>query len=760
MKKLWAGITAAVIVGSAGVVSANADPTEPVDTPASESVQRFVVTRSDDADTVLTAKQTQQAADRVDREVAETMTSGDDDVIRLDAPLNTSQAADFMADLAAQPGIELVEPVGVITPSYTPNDPDLPNQWYVTEATTGTRVSSVWDYTRGAGVTVAVLDSGKLPHSDLDWVGGYDFLSDSQSAADGDGIDPDPTDAGWATAPPNDCALWHGTMVGGVIGAQHNAQGLAGLAPEAKLVPVRVLGTCGGDTYDLTRAIRWASGLPVPGIPNNPDPARVINLSLGGVVRNAAGQPYCPTYLQNAINDAVANNAVVVAAAGNSGRTRLIESPAICSGVIAVTATDRRGDVAGWADRGSRVNIAAPGDGIYTTGNQGTSRPGAQSYAWANGTSFSTPVVSAAIALMLAANPKLDTARIHAMLGTGARPVTGCGDSCGAGLLDISTAVGALDDPIVSLWRQLGAEHSVLGIPRDATFDIAGGRGQRYAGGGYIYQSPAGVHPVVGGINAAYQQLSGPAGRLGFPASAERAIPGGYQQSFQSGHIYWTAEHNAQPVVGGILDAYLAMNGAAGRLGFPASAERAIPGGYIQSFQNGAVFWTPDAGAQPVIGAIGQRYLALGGSASALGFPASAEQALPDGGYTQRFQHGTIYWSPQTGAQPVVNAINATYQANGAQTGKLGYPTSGEQALPDGGYTQRFQHGTIYWSPQTGAQPVVNAINATYQANGAQTGKLGYPTSGEQAEAGGSWIQRFQHGYIRWSPTGSQVHIN
>ena len=156
MKKLWAGITAAVIVGSAGVVSANADPTEPVDTPASESVQRFVVTRSDDADTVLTAKQTQQAADRVDREVAETMTSGDDDVIRLDAPLNTSQAADFMADLAAQPGIELVEPVGVITPSYTPNDPDLPNQWYVTEATTGTRVSSVWDYIRGVGVTVAV----------------------------------------------------------------------------------------------------------------------------------------------------------------------------------------------------------------------------------------------------------------------------------------------------------------------------------------------------------------------------------------------------------------------------------------------------------------------------------------------------------------------------------------------------------------------------------------------------------------------------
>src|SRR5439155_26204113 len=148
-----------------------------------------------------------------------------------------------------------------------------------------------WDTTSGAGVTVAVLDTGITPHSDLtgNVIAGYDFISDPPTARDGDGRDPNPNDEGdWFNA--GECgsttpetSSWHGTHVAGTIGAlTDNGVGVAGIARNARIEPVRVLGKCGGFTSDIADAITWASGGRVSRVPRNPNPAKVINMSLGG----------------------------------------------------------------------------------------------------------------------------------------------------------------------------------------------------------------------------------------------------------------------------------------------------------------------------------------------------------------------------------------------------------------------------------------------------------------------------------------------
>src|SRR5690606_31257016 len=146
--------------------------------------------------------------------------------------------------------------------------------------------------THGNGVVVAVLDTGITRHGDLDAnvLPGYDFISDAGKANDGDGRDNDPSDPGdWVTL--NQCpggnraenSSWHGTHVAGTIAAvTNNAKGVAGTAFGARILPVRVLGTCGGYDSDIADAIVWAAGGSVSGVPTNANPAEVINLSLGG----------------------------------------------------------------------------------------------------------------------------------------------------------------------------------------------------------------------------------------------------------------------------------------------------------------------------------------------------------------------------------------------------------------------------------------------------------------------------------------------
>lgn len=372
------------------------------------------------------------------------------DVIKLDRELSPAQARAFMQALAADPALEYVEVDRILMPAMVPNDPLYFTQWAYS-GVNGIRAEAAWDVSTGSGATIAIIDTGITAHADLspNTIGGYDFISDAARARDGDGRDANPNDEGdWITGN-NECgdnraprdSTWHGTHVAGIAAAAgHNGIGVAGTAYGARIVPVRVLGRCGGRSSDTADAIIWAAGGSVPGVPDNPHPAQVINLSLGSV----GG---CQTTTQNAIDRALQRGAVVVVAAGNNGHDVSNDQPANCAGVIAVAATTEAGDRPGFSNFGAGIDLAAPGASIYSTLNAGSTTQGAQSYAYASGTSMAAPYVAGVAALVRAsARACLPTAPadIKALLKRTARPLPGtCPGGCGAGLLDASAAVAA-----------------------------------------------------------------------------------------------------------------------------------------------------------------------------------------------------------------------------------------------------------------------------------------------------------------------------
>lgn len=366
--------------------------------------------------------------------------------------------------LTAAAEVELVEPDSWQTITQTPNDPSYPSQWHYFTATVGTYGASLpgaWDLTAGSSaVVVAVIDTGILNHADLDGhiIPGYDFIADNLLANDGNGRDNNPSDPGdWITSAesssgyfagcPVSNSSWHGTHVAGTIAANsNNGVGVAGINWNAKILPVRVLGKCGGYTSDIVDGIRWAAGLAVTGVPNNPNPARVINMSLGG-------SGACSSTYQNAINAAVNAGVTVVVAAGNSNANAANYSPASCANVITVAATGRTGNRAYYSNYGTVVELSAPGgdksidSGILSTLNSGTTVPGSDSYAAYQGTSMATPHVAGIVSLLLAVNPSLTPAQITSLLQskvtsfpTGSTCTTA---NCGAGIINAAAAVAA-----------------------------------------------------------------------------------------------------------------------------------------------------------------------------------------------------------------------------------------------------------------------------------------------------------------------------
>ena len=248
--------------------------------------------------------------------------------------------------IAKDPQVAYVEPDVMLQPMFVPDDTRYNEQWDFFEATGGINVPAAWDMTTGQGVVVAVVDTGYRPHVDLaaNILPGYDMISDTAVSNDGDGRDADALDPGDAVAA-GECGLgssarnssWHGTHVAGTIAAvTDNATGVAGIAYNAKIVPVRVLGKCGGYMSDIADGILWAAGVAVSGTTLNANPAKVINLSLGG-------QSTCSVTTQDAIDQARAAGATVVVAAGNSDADAIDYTPANCNGVVTVAATDRNG---------------------------------------------------------------------------------------------------------------------------------------------------------------------------------------------------------------------------------------------------------------------------------------------------------------------------------------------------------------------------------------------------------------------------------
>ena len=421
------------------------------------------------------------------------------DVVHVDTPLDRIEAQALMHRLAADPGVEYVEIDRRHTIATAPNDPRFGEQWGLSGAY-GIKAAEAWENATGEGVVVAVLDTGIASHSDLDAnvLPGYDFIDDTAVANDGDGRDGDASDPGdWVTA--NQCggshgaqnSSWHGTHVAGTVAAvANNGKGVAGVAPAARIVPVRVLGRCGGYTSDIADAIVWAAGGQVAGVPANAYPAEVINLSLGG-----AGT--CGSTMQNAINSATGKGATLVVAAGNSNINAGSASPANCNNVIAVAASDSGGKRSIWSssqqsNHGPLVDIAAPGSSILSTLNSGSKGPAGESYASYGGTSMAAPHVAGVVALVQqVSSPVRTPMQVEALIKATATPFPATPDrEIGTGIVNAQAAVAAaLGGPLPP-----DPDPATVLVNGVALIDLAGSKGSnRY----YSVQIPAGASNLL-----------------------------------------------------------------------------------------------------------------------------------------------------------------------------------------------------------------------------------------------------------------------
>jgi len=375
-------------------------------------------------------------------------------VLKVDRRLSLAEAEQLARDIvASDPNVEYAEPDRIMRRTLTPNDPRYNEQWHYFEAAGGINAPAAWDKSTGSGVVVAVIDTGYLPHADLlgAFLPGYDFISDAFVANDGGGRDGDAADPGdWLN--PGECgpgdpaafeaSSWHGNHVAGTIGARtNNSFGVAGVAFNARIVPARVLGKCGGFTSDIADAIIWTSGGAVAGVPANVNPAKVLSISLGGT--GSCGATY-----QSAINTARSNGASVIVAAGNSNANASNFTPANCTGVVTVAAVGRNGGKASYSNFGATVEVAAPGgsggvNSVLSTLNSGSMGPVADSYALYNGTSMATPHVSGVVALMLSVKPTLTPDQVTSILQSTARAFPATCSQCGSGIVNANAAVDA-----------------------------------------------------------------------------------------------------------------------------------------------------------------------------------------------------------------------------------------------------------------------------------------------------------------------------
>jgi serine protease len=359
------------------------------------------------------------------------------------APLtNNETAAETLARLRADSDVEFAEADRRVYAHATSNDPLATGQWYLQAGqSSAINANAAWDTTKGHdGVVIAVIDTGvRFDHPDLGrasasgkFLAGYDFVSqdgnnDFSTANDGNGRDADPSDPGDNCGTDN--SSWHGTRVSGIIGAlTNNSAGVAGILWNGYILPVRVLGRCGGFNSDVVAGIRWAAGLNVPGVPTNPNPAQIINVSLGG-------EGPCDSASASAINEVSAAGVLVVVSAGNEGGP--VDSPANCPGAMGIVGLRHRGTKVGFSSLGPQIALGAPGGNcvntgagqpclfsIDTTSNGGAGAPGASTYTdqlnTNVGTSFSSPIVSGIAGLMLSVNGNLKSSQLIKRMQAGA----------------------------------------------------------------------------------------------------------------------------------------------------------------------------------------------------------------------------------------------------------------------------------------------------------------------------------------------------
>lgn len=374
--------------------------------------------------------------------------------------LTAEETLALAAELRARPDVQHVLLNTIMQPLAVPNDAYYGLQWHYPAM----NLPAAWDITTGSADTVvAVVDSGILWHptnpaqQHPDFAGkvlpGYDFISDTRFSNDGDGRDPDPFDPGDSTDPRFNSSF-HGSHVAGTIAAAtNNNEGVAGVNWHASILPVRVLGQGGGSMLDVYEGMMWAAGLSISGVPDNPNPARIINMSLG--VSNPC-EPGVQAFIQQVLQQGV----IVVVAAGNAGEDAANMQPANCPGVITVGAVDIGNSRAPYSNYGTVIDVMAPGgymeedlnkdgypDGVLSINYGDYQAPYGMNYVFEHGTSMAAPHVSGLISLMLALDPDLTAGQaLYALTGS-ATPMSAAEcrrpniSECGAGRVDALAAL-------------------------------------------------------------------------------------------------------------------------------------------------------------------------------------------------------------------------------------------------------------------------------------------------------------------------------
>ncbi|MCF6199617.1 MAG: S8 family peptidase [Hyphomicrobiaceae bacterium] len=376
---------------------------------------------------------------------------------------NTDRINDLLGGAPTKPtNVQPRHPAIAHTPALIPNDRFYKLQWHLKlhgsahNTTTSPGASGfplAWALNPAKNQPiVAILDTGLYyEHEDIKnnprILPGYDFISDPRNAKDGDGIDNDPSDPGTGSEK-GTCASrsaevdgWHGTHVAGLAGAMgsNNRIGATGGAWHIRILPVRVLGRCGGGSLrDIMRGMLWAGGIAQPGVPDNLMPADIINLSL-------SAQISCTPLMQTIVNTLKQRGVTIIASAGNDGVDAAGTMPANCNNVIAVAASDARGHLTPYSNFGEKVDIMAPGGDLSRDDNGDKFADGMLSafkggYKFYQGTSQAAPMVAAAAALIKSHNPGFGPDQLLATLKKTAHPRSKkqCPKACGAGLLNLA----------------------------------------------------------------------------------------------------------------------------------------------------------------------------------------------------------------------------------------------------------------------------------------------------------------------------------
>lgn len=291
---------------------------------------------------------------------------GQSDLYIVDLPEYTEEGV--IARLAHHPHLKFAELDQYLPPTLTPSDPYYPNAWHLPKISSPT----AWDISQGKGITIAILDSGvDGKHADLSTriVSGWNFYDNNSNTSD---------------------VYGHGTKVAGAAAAiTNNSKGVAGVAGQAKIMPLRVTNASGWATWSgISKGLVWAADQGV----------RVANISFLGVTSSASARS-AAQYMKD-------KGGLVVVSGGNTGKQ---ENYTATTTMIPVAATDANDNRTSWSSYGNFIALAAPGVSIWSTTN-------GNGYGSVHGTSFSSPITAGVIALMMAANPTMKNTSIEKAL--------------------------------------------------------------------------------------------------------------------------------------------------------------------------------------------------------------------------------------------------------------------------------------------------------------------------------------------------------